>query len=357
MRRGILFLIGMFFGTTVFAWLGEKPQLSFPAVKPKTFHTKRIQSKSRQASEYFLAVETAPVNIVNRYDPSVIEPPLEKIEETAFAPNETKTTEILEPKIPNLTYKNGQVAIEEQDPTEIKQEFQRTYVSQNKYLSMMETVDAGLQSDEVLTEPLPDEENFTEEESLPPLLGVEEDSPTEEVAETDDDFTLDFADEDLSEAPVVEEKLEKTLATKVDEFEVESEKEQEIIEDNKIKILQMKVAFDKNTTALTGKNVHLISSFAQVALNNPTNAVEISISEKTMGTLKAKQKSAERLALVSRILKDHGLSEDRIKPVLTTRDADSFVLRITNKDAYSGYQVKGDQFFDLINKSVSVQEW
>lgn len=347
-----------------FAWIGEKPTLSFPEVRAANFYPKRIQSKSRQASEYFLEVESAPVKSVRRRDPSVvapvfepevIEPVVEDVAAVTIPDIEIpKPAEnVLAPREPALTYDaDGHVDVDESD-VDVKQEFRRTYVAQNKYLSMMEDPD-GLADDE-MDDPF-SEEAFPDED-LAPLEGVDEEKAA------DDAFTFDFMDEDIKDdfkpAPKkVEMASAKPLSQEVDEFEVESEAVSTEEKADDIRILQMKVAFDKKTTALSGKNVHLISSFAQVALNNPTNAIEINISKKALNHPNKKKRAAERLAIVSRVLKDHGFTDDRIKPVLTDREEHSFVLRITNKDAYDGYQVQGDDFSDLIRmRTVSVQQW
>ncbi|MBN2676346.1 MAG: hypothetical protein JXR30_03795 [Alphaproteobacteria bacterium] len=358
-KKRVITLLLCVVSTPLFAWIGEKPTLSFPEVHASTFYPKRIQSQSRQASEYFLSVEAAPVKSVRHRELSEIAPPT-PIEDVAAATipeikPDAVDEAVLAPKKPKLTYDaEGRVDVSEAsvdiDDVDVKQEFHRTYVAQNKYLSMMEDPD-GLAADES-EDPFPEE--VLPDEDLPPLEGVEE-AP-------EDDFTFDFMDEDIKDdfktAPKKEVASGKSLSEEVDAFEVESEPVSQEDKADSIQILQMKVAFDKKTTALSGKNVHLISSFAQVALNNPTNAIEISISKEALSHPKQKKRAAERLAIVSRILKDHGFTEDRIRPVLTARDEDSFVLRITNKDAYTGYQVQGDDFSDLIRtRTVSVQPW
>ena len=88
------------------------------------------------------------------------------------------------------------------------------------------------------------------------------------------------------------------------------------------------------------------------------NAVEISVSENTLSHPAKKKLAAKRFAIISRVLRDHGLTAERIQPVLASREENSFALRIVNKDYRNATLLKDDDFADLIRtRTVPVQTW
>jgi hypothetical protein len=69
--------------------------------------------------------------------------------------------------------------------------------------------------------------------------------------------------------------------------------------------------------------------------------------------------AARRLAIVEQVLRDTGVSQQRILPVLSQRDDDSFVLRVISNDQYDSLtQKKRDIFGDTIDtKSYKSMSW
>ena len=61
--------------------------------------------------------------------------------------------------------------------------------------------------------------------------------------------------------------------------------------------------------------------------------------------------AARRLAIVEQVLRDTGVSEQRIMPVLAQRDEDAYVLRIISSDQFETLtQKKRDMFGDTVGK-------
>ena len=123
-------------------------------------------------------------------------------------------------------------------------------------------------------------------------------------------------------------------------------------------VLQMKLDFEPTSAAVSGESVNVIRSFAQVAADQPTNSIEIGIAGSVMNNPAKKRLAARRLAIVSNILRNSGLSERQIFPVLSERDEDSFSFRAVGNDRYErvsiskGVDMFGDaesvQYYDLM---------
>ena len=75
---------------------------------------------------------------------------------------------------------------------------------------------------------------------------------------------------------------------------------------------------------------------------------------------KKKKLTARRLSIVSNILRNAGISDRQILPVLTDRDEDSFSFRVVSNDTYSKLRIsKGaDIFGEEENvKEYNVMKW
>ena len=120
-------------------------------------------------------------------------------------------------------------------------------------------------------------------------------------------------------------------------------------------VLQMKIDFQDGSSAVSGESVNLIRSFAQIATEQPTNSIEITIPESVMNNPKKKKLTARRLSIVSNILRNAGISDRQILPVLTNRDEDSFAFRVVSNDVYTKLRVsKGT---DIFGEEENVKEY
>ena len=65
----------------------------------------------------------------------------------------------------------------------------------------------------------------------------------------------------------------------------------------------------------------------------------------------ARKLAARRLAIVEQVLRDSGVSEQRVLPVLSNRNDDGFVLRMISNDQYETLtQKRRDMFGDTLGK-------
>lgn len=101
-----------------------------------------------------------------------------------------------------------------------------------------------------------------------------------------------------------------------------------------IPVLQLKIDFKDGSAALTEKNINVIRSFARVAQDNKLYSIEVAISGEAMDDVEKKRLSARRLAIISQVLRENGVEDNRIKPVLTDREFGSFVFRVIKTDDY-----------------------
>ena len=86
-------------------------------------------------------------------------------------------------------------------------------------------------------------------------------------------------------------------------------------------------------------------------LNNPTRAIQVSIPQSATVNSDDRKLAARRLAIVEQVLRDTGVSEQRILPVLSGRNEDAFVLRIISLDQYETMtQQQRNIFGDTVNK-------
>ena len=117
----------------------------------------------------------------------------------------------------------------------------------------------------------------------------------------------------------------------------------------------MKIDFQEGSSAVSGESVNLIRSFAQIATEQPTNSIEITIPESVMNNPKKKKLIARRLSIVSNILRNAGISDRQILPVLSNRDENSFVFRVVSNDAYTKLRIsKGT---DIFGEEENVKEY
>lgn len=118
-----------------------------------------------------------------------------------------------------------------------------------------------------------------------------------------------------------------------------------------IRPLEIKIKFRNDDAALSRDNYNLLTEYAGIVLSNPTRAIQVSIPEQATRTADSRKLTARRLAIVEQVLRDMGISEYRIMPVLSQRKEEGFVLRMMSMDQYDTLtQQKRDIFGDTISK-------
>lgn len=127
--------------------------------------------------------------------------------------------------------------------------------------------------------------------------------------------------------------------------------ERDLSETGGIRPLEIKIKFRNDDSALSRDNYNLLTEYANIVLSNPTRAVQVSIPERSTRNIDDRKLAARRLAIVEQVLRDTGVSEQRILPVLSQRDEEGFVLRMISLDQYETMtQQQRDMFGDTISK-------
>lgn len=118
-----------------------------------------------------------------------------------------------------------------------------------------------------------------------------------------------------------------------------------------IRPLEIKIKFRNDDAALSRDNYTLLTEYAGVVRSNPTRAIQVSIPQSATLNSDDRKLAARRLAIVEQVLRDTGVSEQRIMPVLSQRSDDSFVLRVISSDQYETMtQQQKNMFGDTVNK-------
>ena len=118
-----------------------------------------------------------------------------------------------------------------------------------------------------------------------------------------------------------------------------------------IRSLEIKIKFRDDDSALSRDNYNLLSEYAGIIVANPTRAIQVGIPQNVANSSDARKLAARRLAIVEQVLRDSGVSEQRILPVLSQRNEDGFVLRMISNDQYETLtQKRRDIFGDTIGK-------
>ena len=126
--------------------------------------------------------------------------------------------------------------------------------------------------------------------------------------------------------------------------------ERDLSEDNKIRTLEVKIKFRDDDSALSRDNYSTLSELAAIVVNKPTRAIQVAIPQRATTDKDARKLAARRLAIVEQVLRDNGVSEQRIVPVLSQRNEDGFVLRVLTSEQYETLtQQKRDIFGDVIS--------
>ena len=251
----------------------------------------------------------------------------------------------------------------------LKRDLNRTYLSDNQYLSPVESIDDEDDFDE-------DEDEDIEDEMEESVDDEEEEEAEERTEEMADDINYSYqqnvgqALEGVGPANInaISNKSTSTkpaFSSNEIKSKINDAKSSKLLPPGPLKVgsrevLQMKIDFQDGSSAVSGESVNLIRSFAQVATDQPTNSIEITIPESVMNNPKKKKLTARRLSIVSRILRDTGISDKQIKPVLTDRDENSFAFRIVPNDEFNRLRIsKGSDMFgeDENVKVYNVMKW
>lgn len=160
---------------------------------------------------------------------------------------------------------------------------------------------------------------------------------------------IDDVKKDFYKTYITENKYLKPFETEDDGDEVQNKKSGKRGHD----ILQLKIEFQENSASLSAVDVNILRYFVYIAQNDPTKGVQISISQDNMKDINKKKLAARRLAIVSAIFKEEGLSDSQIIPILTDRDTESFTFSIISIDKMENFQKNEgkDMFGDNIGSS------
>ena len=125
----------------------------------------------------------------------------------------------------------------------------------------------------------------------------------------------------------------------------------DLSETGDIRPLEIKIKFRNEDSALSRDNYTLLTEYAGIVLSNPTRAVQVSIPASVTTDSDDRKLAARRLAIVEQVLRDNGISEQRILPVLSQRDEEGLVLRMISLDQYETLtKQQRDIFGDTVNK-------
>lgn len=127
----------------------------------------------------------------------------------------------------------------------------------------------------------------------------------------------------------------------------------------KIRPLEIKIGFKNSDSALSRENYNLLSEYAGIVVANPKRAIQVAIPVAATQTSDARKLAARRLAIVEQVLRDTGVSEQRIVPVLSQRDEEGFVLRIISNEQFETLtKQKRNMFGDTVSsKTYKSMSW
>lgn len=125
----------------------------------------------------------------------------------------------------------------------------------------------------------------------------------------------------------------------------------DLSESSGVRPLEIKIRFRGEDAALSRDNYNLLNEYASIVVSNPKRAIQISIPQNVTTNLDSRKLAARRLAIVEQVLRDTGVAEQRIMPVLSQRNEDGFVLRVISSDQYETLtQQQQNIFGDTVKK-------
>lgn len=128
---------------------------------------------------------------------------------------------------------------------------------------------------------------------------------------------------------------------------------------SKIRELEIKVGFRNLDSALSRDNYQLLTTFAGIVVSDPKRAVQVLIPKDAATDSDSRKLTARRLAIVEQVLKDSGIPEQRIMPVLSNRDDDGgLVLRNIDSTQYETLtKQQRNQFGKTTTKTYKSMSW
>ena len=108
----------------------------------------------------------------------------------------------------------------------------------------------------------------------------------------------------------------------------------DLSESGGIRPLEIKIRFRDEDSALSRDNYTLLTEYASIVVSNPKRAIQVTIPADVATNTDARKLAARRLAIIEQVLRDTGVSEQRILPVLANRNDDAFLLRIISNEQY-----------------------
>ena len=126
-----------------------------------------------------------------------------------------------------------------------------------------------------------------------------------------------------------------------------------------IRPFEIKVGFRNFDSALSRENYTLLTTFAGIVVNDPKRAVQVLIPKDATTNADSRKLTARRLAIVEQVLRDSGVSEQRIMPVLSNRDDDgALLLRNIDSTQYETLtQQQRNQFGKTTTKTYKSMTW
>ena len=101
-----------------------------------------------------------------------------------------------------------------------------------------------------------------------------------------------------------------------------------------IRPLEIKIRFRNDDSSLSRDNYTLLTEYASIVVSNPKRAIQVAIPADVTTDADSRKLAARRLAIIEQVLRDTGVSEQRILPVLAERSDDGFLLRIISNEQY-----------------------
>ena len=126
-----------------------------------------------------------------------------------------------------------------------------------------------------------------------------------------------------------------------------------------IRPFEIKVSFRNSDSALSRDNYTLLTTFAGIVVNDPKRAVQVLIPKDATADSDDRKLTARRLAIIEQVLKDSGIPEQRIMPVLSNRDDDgALVLRNIDSTQYETLtKQQRNQFGKTTTKTYKSMTW
>ncbi len=148
-----------------------------------------------------------------------------------------------------------------------------------------------------------------------------------------------------------------TLTTSMAGFSAESNLSE--MDGAQIRPFEIKVSFRNFDSALSRDNYQLLTTFAGIVINDPKRAVQILIPKDATLDSGERKLTARRLAIIEQVLRDNGIPEQRILPVLSNRDDDGgLVLRNIDSTQYETLtKQQRDQFGKKTTKTYTSMTW